>query len=66
MYDTDNSGSFSGFELRDAMHSAGYRLNNKILNALMHRYGDKNGEIQFDDFMMCSIKLKTMIGKHTT
>ncbi|XP_023027799.2 calpain-A isoform X3 [Leptinotarsa decemlineata] len=61
MYDTDKSGTFSGFELREALHSAGYRLNNKVLNVLMHRYGSKRGQINFDDFMMCSVKLKTVI-----
>ncbi|CAH0545799.1 unnamed protein product [Brassicogethes aeneus] len=59
-HDQDRSGSFSGFELRDALNMAGYRVNNKLLNALMHRYGNKNGEIQFDDFILCAIKLKTM------
>ncbi|XP_018579516.1 calpain-A isoform X2 [Anoplophora glabripennis] len=61
LYDTDKSGTFSGFELREALNAAGYRLNNRILNVLMHRYGNKKGEINFDDFMMCTIKLKTMI-----
>ncbi|XP_060520603.1 calpain-A-like isoform X2 [Cylas formicarius] len=61
LYDVDNSGSLSGFELRHAMKSAGYRLNNRILNVLMHRYGNRNGEISFDDFLTCSIKLKTMM-----
>lgn len=27
----------------------------------MHRYGNKNNEIEFDDFIMCAVKLKTMI-----
>ncbi|XP_049818414.1 calpain-A-like isoform X3 [Aethina tumida] len=59
-YDEDRSGSLSGFELREALNSAGYHVNNKVLNSLMHRYGSNNGEIQFDDFIMCAIKLKTM------
>lgn len=62
MYDTDKSGTFSGFELREALHSAGYKLNTKVLNVLMHRYGNRKGQIHFDDFMMCAVKLKTMIG----
>lgn len=62
LYDKDNSGALSGFELRQALNSAGYRLNNRVLNVIMHRYGNKNGEIQFDDFMLCAIKLKTMMG----
>ncbi|KAJ8959428.1 hypothetical protein NQ318_022119 [Aromia moschata] len=61
MYDIDRSGTFSGFELREALNSAGYRLNTHVLNILMHRFGNKRGEIHFDDFMMCAIKLKTMI-----
>ncbi|VEN47945.1 unnamed protein product [Callosobruchus maculatus] len=61
VYDTDNSGTFSGFELREALNSAGFKLNSRILNILMHRYGGKHGQIHFDDFMMCAIKLKTMI-----
>lgn len=63
MYDKDNSGSLSGFELRQALNSAGYKLNNHILNILMHRYGSRKSEIEFDDFIMCAVKLKTMIGK---
>lgn len=62
-YDKNNSGTLSGFELRQALESAGYNLNNHILNILMHRYGNKEREIDFDDFMMCAVKLKTMIGK---
>nr|CAI5847670.1 unnamed protein product [Callosobruchus analis] len=61
VYDTDNSGTFSGFELREALNSAGFKLNSRILNILMHRYGGKHGQIHFDDFMMCAVKLKTMI-----
>lgn len=30
----------------------------------MHRYGNKKGEIDFDDFIMCAVKLKIMIGKY--
>ncbi|KAJ8920010.1 hypothetical protein NQ315_006541 [Exocentrus adspersus] len=43
LHDADRSGTFSGFELRDALNAAGYRLNNRILNILMHRYGNKQG-----------------------
>lgn len=63
LYDTDKSGTFSGFELRNCLESAGYQLNNRVLNILMHRYGNRNGEIKFDDFIMCACKVKTMIGK---
>ncbi|KAL1123741.1 hypothetical protein AAG570_001514 [Ranatra chinensis] len=61
LYDKDNSGYLSGFELRQALNSAGYRLNNHILNVLCHRYASKEGKIAFDDFMMCAVRLKCMI-----
>ncbi|CAB0039932.1 unnamed protein product [Trichogramma brassicae] len=61
LYDRDGSGYLSAFELRQALNSAGYRLNNHILNILVHRYGTKEGMIAFDDYIMCAVKLKTMI-----
>ncbi|XP_069976064.1 calpain-A-like [Penaeus vannamei] len=62
LYDKDSSGHLCSFELRQALNSAGYRLNNHVCNALMLRYGDDQGQISFDDFIMCSVKLKTMMG----
>jgi calpain len=61
LYDHDNSGKLSAFELRTALNSAGYHLNNRVLNALAHRYGSRDGMVSFDDFIMCAIKMKTMI-----
>ncbi|KAI4469987.1 calpain [Holotrichia oblita] len=61
LYDKDNSGTLDGFELRQALNSAGYHLNNHILNILMHRYGNKQAQLEFDDFIMCAVKLKSMI-----
>jgi len=61
LYDKDSSGCLNAFELRQALNSAGYRLNNHILNILAHRYSTKNGMITFDDFMMCAVRLKAMI-----
>lgn len=63
LYDKDNSGQLCSFELRQALNSAGYRLNHHISDALMLRYGDREGKVSFDDFIMCSVKLKTMMGK---
>ncbi|XP_058806409.1 calpain-A-like isoform X1 [Phymastichus coffea] len=61
LYDRDGTGYLSAFELRQALNSAGYRLNNHVLNILVHRYGTKEGMIAFDDFIMCAVRLKTMI-----
>ncbi len=63
LYDRDHAGRISSMDLREALTSAGYKLNNRILNALAHRYSGRDGMIAFDDFIMCSVKLKTMMGK---
>ncbi|ALC43271.1 CalpB [Drosophila busckii] len=61
LYDTRRRGSIEGFHLRGALNSAGYHLNNRLLNALAHRYGSREGTVPFDDFLMCAIKVKTFI-----
>ncbi|XP_004536305.1 calpain-B [Ceratitis capitata] len=60
-YDRNHSGEIESFQLRDALNSAGYRLNNRVLNALGRRYTSREGKITFDDFLMCSVKTKTYI-----
>lgn len=61
LYDRDRSNSLSTLELRSALHAVGYRLNYHVLNALVLRYGDRRGTLAFDDFIMCAIKMKSMI-----
>ncbi|XP_061725209.1 calpain-B isoform X6 [Cydia pomonella] len=61
LYDTEGRGAVPAHHLRDAIHSAGYTVNAHTLNVLAHRYGGQDGYIQFDDFIMCSVRLKTMI-----
>lgn len=62
LYDADASDRLNAFELREALHSAGYKLNNRILNAIAHRYSSRDGMITLDDFIMCAVKIKTMMG----
>ncbi|XP_037048714.1 calpain-A isoform X5 [Bradysia coprophila] len=61
LYDRDHTGRISAMDLREALNSAGYKLNNRILNALAHRYSGRDGMIAFDDFIMCTVKIKTMM-----
>lgn len=63
VHDRDESGKLSTFELRDALESTGYKVSNRVLNALAHRYGTRDGNVAFDDFIMCAVKIKTMMGK---
>ena len=61
LYDQDRTNKLNGYELREALGSAGYHLNNHILNSLVYRYGAADKTISFDDFIMCAVKVKTMI-----
>ncbi|XP_043210764.1 calpain-A-like isoform X2 [Amphibalanus amphitrite] len=60
-HDRSGSSYLSGFQLRAALNESGYRVNNNMLNLLMHRYGDREGRVAFDDFMACAVKMKTCI-----
>lgn len=62
-YDLLKTGRIDGFQLRTALNAAGYHLNNRILNVLLHRYGGRDGKLAFDDFLMCAVKIKTYIGE---
>lgn len=64
LYDTEGRGAIPPQHLRDALHSAGYTVNAHVLNVLAHRYSSPDGYIQFDDFIMCSVRLKTMIANN--
>ncbi|XP_076318532.1 calpain-B-like [Tachypleus tridentatus] len=60
VYDKDGSGFLSTLELRMALNSAGYRVNSNILRTLVLRYGKKE-QMDFEEFLMCTVKLKSMI-----
>ncbi|XP_046974602.1 calpain-A-like isoform X2 [Vanessa cardui] len=64
LYDTEGRGAVPQQHLRDALHSAGYTVNAHTLNVLAHRYSSSDGYIQFDDFIMCAVRLKTMIANN--
>ncbi|CAH2987358.1 unnamed protein product [Chilo suppressalis] len=64
LYDTEGRGAIPAYHLRDALHSAGYTVNAHVLNVMAHRYGSSDGYIQFDDFIMCAVRLKTMIANN--
>ena len=61
LYDKDKNNKLDTLEFRDAMESAGYLINNKILISLLHRYGSADKTMTMDVFIMCAVKLKTII-----
>ena len=40
---------------------AGLNVSEKTQKAVLMRYGDRNGNISFNDFVACYVKLKTML-----
>ncbi|KAM6976675.1 calpain-1 catalytic subunit-like [Aplochiton taeniatus] len=58
-YDLDKSGSMSSYEMRLALDSAGFKLNNKLNQVLVARYAE-NEVIDFDNFVCCLVKLEAM------
>ncbi|CAK9301675.1 unnamed protein product [Gordionus sp. m RMFG-2023] len=62
-FDRDNSGTLNSYELKDAFHSVGYKLNSNVFKSMVLRYRNKENQVSFNDFIMCAIKLKGMIEK---
>eukprot|EP00106_Octopus_bimaculoides_P017419 XP_014784861.1 PREDICTED: calpain-B-like [Octopus bimaculoides] len=65
-FDADSSGNLNSHELRSALHSAGFRLSNNNFQALVMRYSNKDGSITFVDFIVCAIRLKSMLTSFAT
>ncbi|KAL7834039.1 hypothetical protein AOLI_G00289990 [Acnodon oligacanthus] len=62
-FDLDKSGTMSSYEMRLALESSGFKLNNKLNQLLVARYAD-NGVIDFDNFVSCLVKLETVLSMY--
>ncbi|CAG5125959.1 unnamed protein product [Candidula unifasciata] len=60
-FDKDKSGNLSSYELRNALNHVGFHVSNRSLRSLVMRYSNKEGHIDFGDFIMCAVRLKTML-----
>ncbi|XP_023838834.1 calpain-1 catalytic subunit-like [Salvelinus sp. IW2-2015] len=58
-FDLDKSGCMSSYEMRLALESAGFKLNNRLNQVLVARYAE-NEVIDFDNFVCCLVKLGAM------
>ncbi|XP_020794302.1 calpain small subunit 1-like [Boleophthalmus pectinirostris] len=65
-YDRDRSGRISSRELPGALAEAGFRLNDPrkktddLYNLILRRYADQNGEMDFDSYVGCLVRLDSM------
>uniref|UniRef100_A0A8C1H3D2 calpain-2 n=1 Tax=Cyprinus carpio carpio TaxID=630221 RepID=A0A8C1H3D2_CYPCA len=59
-HDTDNSGTMSSHEMRDAVKKAGFQLNNDVLQVIISRYAKQQYAIDFDCFVGCLIRLEML------
>jgi len=60
-FDKDGSGYLSSMELRNALNHVGFRVSNTCFRSLVMRYSNKEGQVNFGDFILCSIRLKCML-----
>ncbi|BFZ11476.1 hypothetical protein BsWGS_14514 [Bradybaena similaris] len=60
-FDRDQSGNLSSYELRNALNHVGFHISNGTFKSLVMRYSNKSGQIDFGDFIMCAVRLKTML-----
>ncbi|TWW74311.1 Calpain small subunit 1 [Takifugu flavidus] len=59
-YDTDGSGLISAQELPKAFTAAGFPLNDQLFEMIIRRYSDENGNMDFDNYIGCLVRLDAM------
>ncbi|KAJ1105667.1 hypothetical protein NDU88_003072 [Pleurodeles waltl] len=59
-FDVDKSGSMSAYEMRLAIESAGFKLNNNLHQLIITRYAEPDLAVDFDNFVCCLVRLETM------
>ncbi|KAK5621336.1 Calpain-1 catalytic subunit [Crenichthys baileyi] len=59
-FDLDKSGTMCSYEMRMALESAGFKLNNHLFQLIILRYTEEDMAIDFDNFVTCLVRLETM------
>ncbi|KAL0972835.1 hypothetical protein UPYG_G00195340 [Umbra pygmaea] len=58
--DADHSGLISAQELPGAFRAAGFPLNDELFQILSRRYSDEQGNMDFDNYIGCLVRLDAM------
>ncbi|KAL0994647.1 hypothetical protein UPYG_G00125310 [Umbra pygmaea] len=59
-HDTDRSGVIGADELPAAFRAAGFPLNDQLFQMIIRRYSDDNGNMDFDNYIGCLVRLDAM------
>uniref|UniRef100_A0A3P9NIW9 Calpain small subunit 1-like n=1 Tax=Poecilia reticulata TaxID=8081 RepID=A0A3P9NIW9_POERE len=59
-HDKDRSGTIGARELPHAFQAAGFPLNDQLYKLIIRRYSDENGDMDFDNFIGCLVRLDAM------
>nr|XP_008534478.1 PREDICTED: calpain small subunit 1 [Equus przewalskii] len=59
-FDMDRSGTIGSSELPGAFQAAGFHLNEHLYNMIIRRYSDEGGNMDFDNFISCLVRMDAM------
>uniref|UniRef100_A0A3Q2PDA8 Calpain small subunit 1 n=1 Tax=Fundulus heteroclitus TaxID=8078 RepID=A0A3Q2PDA8_FUNHE len=62
-HDADRSGTICSAELPRAFKAAGFPLNDQLFKLIIRRYSDEHGDMDFDNFIGCLVRLDAMCRK---
>ncbi|XP_072885495.1 calpain small subunit 1b [Hemitrygon akajei] len=60
-FDADCSGTINSQELPGAFKAAGYPLNDDLYRLLYRRYANESGDMDFDNYIACLVRLDAML-----
>ncbi|KAF4086140.1 hypothetical protein AMELA_G00102720 [Ameiurus melas] len=59
-FDADRSGTIGANELPGAFRAAGFPLPDQLFQMIIRRYSDENGDMDFDNYIGCLVRLDAM------
>ncbi|MED6240524.1 Calpain small subunit 1 [Ataeniobius toweri] len=59
-YDADHSGVIGADELPSAFRAAGFPLSDELFKMIIRRYSDESGNMDFDNYIGCLVRLDAM------